>query len=425
MNSMKIKKKLLILGGKPIGSCEIVKAAKEKGIYTIVADFLDDENSIAKQIADESWLISTADLDALEKKSRENSIDAVLSGVHEFNIEKMIELCERLHLPCYATLEQWSFCQDKAKFKDLCRKNNILVSPEYVLDKISDIKEFPVIVKPVDSSGSRGFSICNNQEEISIAYKKAMEFSKSKRALIEKYMSNDTVIIHYTIIDGNIIFSGMSEKKSMKLMEYGSSVMALQIFPSKSIENYINTVNEKAIQMFSSIDMKNGVIWIEAFREDDKFVFNEMGYRFGGSLTYYPVKYFYDIDQVDLMIEYAIYGKNNVRLNDLSELNYNKEKKYSIFPLHVNPGQIKIIDGIEKIINIEGLYAYVPVHHVGDIIDKWGTAQQVFCYLHVVFENVTELRKIIHEVLDTLKIYDENNTNLLFSLFDIDSLTEI
>ena len=41
-------KKLLILGGKPIGSTEIVNYAKKRNIYTIVADYLPDEESPAK-----------------------------------------------------------------------------------------------------------------------------------------------------------------------------------------------------------------------------------------------------------------------------------------------------------------------------------------------------------------------------------------
>ena len=46
-------KKLLVLGGKPIGSVELVERAKELGAYVIVADYLPIEQSPAKRIADE------------------------------------------------------------------------------------------------------------------------------------------------------------------------------------------------------------------------------------------------------------------------------------------------------------------------------------------------------------------------------------
>lgn len=66
---MRSDHKLLLLGGKPIGSCEIVAAAQEKGYYVIVADYLPKEESPAKLIADEAWELSTADIAVLKKLS--------------------------------------------------------------------------------------------------------------------------------------------------------------------------------------------------------------------------------------------------------------------------------------------------------------------------------------------------------------------
>lgn len=102
-------KKILVLGGKPIGSCEITEAAKKRGLYTIVADYLPVDESPAKRIADESWDISTADVELLKKKCIEENVSAVVTAVHEFNIERKIELCEKLKLNQYCTGEQWFF----------------------------------------------------------------------------------------------------------------------------------------------------------------------------------------------------------------------------------------------------------------------------------------------------------------------------
>ena len=61
--------KLLILGGKPIGSTELVRCARQKGIYTIVADYLPENESPAKVIADEKWNISVDQVDELAKRA--------------------------------------------------------------------------------------------------------------------------------------------------------------------------------------------------------------------------------------------------------------------------------------------------------------------------------------------------------------------
>ena len=46
-------KKLLILAGRPVGTEDIIKYAKSKGVYTIVVDYLPKEKSIGKRLADE------------------------------------------------------------------------------------------------------------------------------------------------------------------------------------------------------------------------------------------------------------------------------------------------------------------------------------------------------------------------------------
>ena len=60
--------KLLMLGTS-LASVEIVETAKEMGCYTIVTDNLDPEHSNAKKVADEYWMISTNELDLLERSA--------------------------------------------------------------------------------------------------------------------------------------------------------------------------------------------------------------------------------------------------------------------------------------------------------------------------------------------------------------------
>ena len=81
-----MRKKFLILGTS-VGSVDIVKYAKSKGVYTYVADYLVKDESAAKQVCDEDVMISTGDIDALTSFAREHLVNAVFAGVSEFNIE--------------------------------------------------------------------------------------------------------------------------------------------------------------------------------------------------------------------------------------------------------------------------------------------------------------------------------------------------
>lgn len=413
-------KKLLVLGGKPIGSYEIVEYAKSLGVYTVVTDYLPEEQSIAKKIADESWDISTADVEKLAKKAKEVGIDGIYTGVHEFNIGKMIELCSILKLPCFCTLEQWKILNNKRMFKDLCKNYNVPVTEEYSLEKILSNEEsnniaYPVVIKPVDGSGSRGFSVCYNHEELILASQNAMSFSLTKSVLVEKYMDyKKSVIINYTIVDGQVFFSGISDKYSKKVFENGSPIMSIQFYPSSLMDKYLNELNDNVMFMLRKFGLLNGVIWIESFYSEGKFFFNEMGYRFGGSLTYLPVKALTGIDQLELQIEYALTGKNQeMPVYKHSFIN----KTYCILPVHVKPGKIVKVEGIEEIESSPELVRIVPVHYVGDNIEEWGSAQQVFAYIHFIADNKNKAEEFIDRVVQVLKVYDVSGNNIVFTLY--------
>lgn len=406
--------KLLILGGKPIGSTELVRCARQKGIYTIVADYLPENESPAKAIADEKWNISVDQVDELAKRAVAEQVNGVVAGVHEFCLRKAIQVCEKCGLPSWCTLEQWDNCSNKKAFKALCMKNGIDVAKTY---KLEDNIDFPVIVKPADSDGSRGFSICHNRDELEKGVQHALEFSTDY--LIEEFIQSDACIIHYTVVNGEVIFSGISDKHSRRL-EGGSMVMALQTFPAKDQDRYLNEVNDKAIRMFKSIGIKNSPIWIEAFNDGKRFVFNEMALRFGGSMTNYPVMYNTGMDQLELFIDAALGKAPEVKVNRKIE----KKDNYAILPIHLKEGKILRIKGAEELLANPKFEQLVLVHHVGDEIKNWGTAQQVFCYLHMTYKNKVEFAENIKKIKEILSVENEDGDNMLYFLMDFENFYE-
>lgn len=411
-------KKLLVLGGKPIGSCEIVEFAKAHGVYTIVADYLPKEQSAAKQLADENWDVSTGEVDKLVEMVKASGVDGLYAGVHEFNIAKMIEVCQKADLPCYCTLEQWNDLVDKRSFKSLCRQYGIPVAKEYHVQNSDDIDRgqiaYPVIIKPADGSGSRGFSICANDAELKSALPVAAQASDTGHVLVEQMMDyKNSVIINYTIFNGEVVFSGISDKHSKKVFEDGAPVMSVQFYPSLYQQDYLNTLDEKAKAMFKGMGLKNGVLWIEAFCKDGRFTFNEAGYRFGGSLTYYPVERIYGVQQLGTQIEYALTGAYSGTLVEGRQY----DKVYTIMPVHVRPGKIISIEGLEALESRPEWLHFVPVHFVGDEIQNWGSAQQVLAYIHYETDTREESAEFADHILKTLSAKGENGEELLFNLY--------
>ena len=201
-------KKLLMLGTS-YESCEMIKYAKSKGVYTIVTDPRAPEESIAKLVADEYWMINVSDIDLLENKCKEENINAVICGVSEFCLEVAMELCSRLGLPNYCTPQAWHYSRDKADFKALCRKvgapvpEDYNISNEFLDTDLKNIK-YPVVVKPVDMSANRGISYCYTQNELKAAYKYAQSLSKNPKIIVERMLKGKEWYGYYAIANGEI-----------------------------------------------------------------------------------------------------------------------------------------------------------------------------------------------------------------------------
>ena len=305
-------------------------------------------------------------------------------------------------------------CTNKDIFKEKCQKHGIRVAKTF---DINDNITFPVVVKPTDSNGSQGVSICRNRDELEISYDKAISFSNKGKVLIEEYIPSDSVIIHITIIDGEVFYSGMSDKKSKKIIDNGPPIMALQLFPSTHEQEYLDKVHDKVVSLINDEKILNGPIWIESFYHEQDFIFNEVGFRYGGSLTYYPVEFYYDINQMHLLINQSIGNP----LNEF-KTKYNSAKNrqfiYAILPIQINPGTIKEIIGLDKGLEVEGIYKFVQSLPIGTTVYQSGTTSQVFGYLHIIGLNQQEIKNSITNFLNIVKVVSDNNDkNQIFTIW--------
>lgn len=174
-------KKLLIIGGTKT-ECDIVSYAKAKGAYTIVADY--NSEAPGMKIADKAALISARDIDTLVDFCKQEKVDGVITGFVDILLSPYREVCKRLNLPCYITEKMLSMSTNKVIFKETCDKYGVPVPHTYFKggsideDTLKRIN-YPVFVKPLDGSGSRGAGVCNNEEELHAKFQEAVDYSVS------------------------------------------------------------------------------------------------------------------------------------------------------------------------------------------------------------------------------------------------------
>lgn len=422
MNSMLKGKKLLVLGGKPINSYEIVKYAKENGVYTIVTDYLSKEKSRAKQIADESWEISTADIDILVQKVNELSIDGIYSGVHEFNLRMAMELCKRTNHPFYATKEQWDISTDKSLFKATCRKYGLPVAKDYKITELENIN-YPVIVKPVDGSSGKGISICKNEKDLVDAYALAMNCSEKKEVIIEEYLYGDEIVVFYSIINGVPKLSVMSDYYYNYEQEITMPLPQVYMYPSIYLDEYMSSTDTLVRNYISKIGLQNGTFFLQAFKNENGFFFFEPGFRPGGSSVYKYTEYLNGISYIDALVNYSLLG--NVGNIDINKENPYFSKPCCTLSLVARGGKIGDIHGYEDICKMKEVIDTEKRYEVGDYIPAKSALGQIILRFFIVADNIDCIKKIIDKIQSNVEVLDDNKNNMLISPFDIKRLKNV
>jgi ATP-grasp domain protein len=418
-----MKRKILFLGSTK-GTKQMIRYAQSIGMHTIVTDVNPVESSEPKQVADEYWMVSTGDTDAVEKKCREEGISAIACGVTEFNLYQQMELCKRLGLPSYLTPEAWHYSVDKADFKALCRKVGAPVPKDFFVsedptDEEIDAIEFPVMVKPVDRAGNTGISYCYKKEDFRKAVEIAKASSRNPKMVIEHMIHGEEWFASYMLADGvpslialNAMYSQPGEPKNC---------YTVTTTVSDHINQFLTEINPKIEEVLKEVGCREGYAWVQVMRDtDEKFYIIEMGYRLDGDMIYIPYKETCGFDAVKFLVDYACGVKHTPK--DLPKPQSGAYTKcgVAIMLWTNNEGEIKNIEGVEEIAKKPGV-EIDGMAKVGDKVSKYHSIGNIL----FTSENEEEMCRMIQKLNDTIKITNEKDENLIIRFDDFDMLRRV
>ncbi len=407
-------KKLLLMGGAAFIH-HIREYADAKGFKLIAVGKTQGAHS---KLSDEYYEVDTTDIDGICALIKEKNIDGVFVGASEVNIRPAITIAEKTGIPFYATQQQWDILANKAEFKRLLKENGLPLIPEY--DEETDPAEidYPVIIKPIDGSGARGISLCNNAEELPRAIAYAKEFSFAKKPIIEKFMQGmDDTFVRYHFQDGNYSVSSAFDRH-VNFTQGGFGGVALAYtHPSKHIKAYLERYDEKMQNIFRSLGLKNGVITLQGFvDENDVFYFYEAGYRLGGSQSFIFTDKVNNSNSLYYMINYALTGKMaDFCIADRDTPFFSKPCCNLYIALRA--GIITTLEGVDEVRKIPGVLNVTEMSDVGTQIKRTGSLDQVCMRMHLIGDDREHLAKTINKVYETLNILDENGEDMILERF--------
>ena len=410
--------KLLVLGGKPIGSCDIVNYANRIGVYTIVTDYLSSEASPAKRIANETWNISTADVDLLCDKIKDEDIKAVFTGSHEFNISRTIEICERLNLNFYTSSSVYNRLSNKEVYKTIFEQAGMPKIKEFYKGDYRKIDYsniiYPVIIKPVDGSGGFGVKKCFSEFALRENAPLAGQSSHRGEVLIEECILAPEVTIFYIVQNGKIHVSAMADRITHSFVDNVIPLPVLYTFPSNYLESYNEKFDKKVISALSEVGVKNGMLFIQAFWKDEQCYIYDIGYRLTGTQEYNLISNICGYNPLEMLVDFSLTGHMGTT-NIEGRINpFFYGKKAAIVTFLMRPGTISAFKGIETVEKIDGVIKFVLNHEVGETVpcSALGTLVQVAARAFVIAPSFEELHGIVCQVRKSFSVIGENGEAL-------------
>ncbi len=398
-------KKLLLLGGSRY-AIPVIETAHKLGIYVITCDYL--PNNIAHKYSDEYCNISIIDKEATLEAARNLNIDGVMSFACDPGVVTAAYIAEKLGLPFQCSYESAVILQDKGLFRDFLAKNNFNVPhAKRYTDKKSpfadiDFFNWPVIVKPVDSAGSKGVSRVDSVEDLNKAIEIAIDNSHNGVFIIEDFLTFEGY--HSSAdpfsIDGELKFVTYSDHLFDREAD-NPYIPAKTIWPSTMKKEHQQTLTEETQRLIKLLNMKTGIYNIETcVGVGGKPYIMEVSPRGGGCKIAEIQKMAFGVDLIENEVRKAV-GFPLIDINQTECDGY-----WCEMVIHARPGQSGIFKSL--IIDPEIKEKYVKIVDMsakeGTVVKPFTGANMSLGDMFLRFDSREELDEVMSKSNEWLKI---------------------
>lgn len=308
------QKKLMLLGGLRY-LIPVIEAAHKLGIYVITCDYLPD--NIAHKYSDEYCNISILDKETVLKEAQRLKIDGIMSFAVDPGVVTAAYVADKMGLPQPGPYESVCILQNKDRFREFLTKNGFNVPKAKGFSSEDDILkgiegfEWPLIVKPTDSAGSKGVKRVDNINQLDEAIKNAFDHSFSKRIIIEEFIeqegcSSDSDCFS---VNGELKFVSFSAQRfdSNAPNPYTPSAYS---WPSTMTKEQEAELTSELQRLLTLLGMKTSIYNVETrIGKNSKAYIMEVSPRGGGNRLAEMIRFSTGVDLITNAVKAAV-GEN-------------------------------------------------------------------------------------------------------------------
>lgn len=304
---------ILFLGGSA-QQVPVIERAKKLGYRTVLIDYLKDNPG--RLVADSWYCESTTDVNAVERIARNEYVSGIVAYASDPAALPAAMVCETLGLPTNpaASIEVLS---NKAKFRQFLKKNNF-GCPDFIAfdhksigsdvhNQISKMR-FPVLIKPTDSSGSKGVLQINSLNDVRSAIAESSRWSRNGVLIIEEYVERGYPHLiggDVVVSNGKIVLFGLMD--CLRSGDGNKLVPLGKMHPVSISSVQRRKLTNELQRVVSLLNLRNGEFNIEVIiGSDDIPYIIEFGARAGGNMIPILLSDIYKTELLDANISFAL-----------------------------------------------------------------------------------------------------------------------
>ena len=396
-------KKILLLGGSA-QQLVAIRTAKRLGYYTVLCDYLPDNPG--QYEADVYYNVSTTDVDAVYGVAAKEQVDGILAYASDPAALPAAIVAARLGLPTNP-VESVEMLGVKHKFREFLKESGF-ACPGFATFRADDGMEaiksevaklqFPLMIKPTDSSGSKGVTKVASLYGIVDAVKAAEAYSRNKVLIAEEFIERgfpDVVGGDIFVLDGKVEIFGemrcLREKGSAGLIPVG------KVRPNGLSVKQTNEVHKELQRLVTALGVRFGEMNIEIILDkDDKAHFLELGPRAGGNMIPIQLSDIFGVDLVEANVRAAMGERPNLAITP---------SKDCFFTYVLHSYETGSFAGVEYDPVIKPyIYREVVYKQPGDAVERFDGAGKAVGILFLRVPDEAEMLKLCKSIESMVKV---------------------
>lgn len=387
--------KLMIVGAGVL-QLPAIQKAKSLGLDVAVIDI--DPNAPGVCYADKFYEVSTNDISGILAAAENYHPDGIMTLATDMPIRSVASVAEKYKL--YAvTPSVAQRATDKIEMIRCFERYDVphpwfeVITFEEELKDLLLKHSVPFIMKPNDSSGSRGVVLVKDYHEVRDAFLYSKSVSKSGLILVEEYMQGPEVSVEVMTIRGETTILAVTDKLTSGapfFVEMGHSQ------PSQLPNETIEKIKEVAIKAVQAIGIDNSPSHVEIIVTEDGPKLVELGARLGGdSINTYLVPLSTGVDMIQACILMA--------LGQIPDIAKKFEKGSAIRYAECKLGVLQKINGVNEALNIPEVKHVEIVKCLGETLTPIRSSSDRVAYVITQADTAQDAIRMCENALGKIK----------------------